>query len=170
MGILSREQIEEMGFASVGDGAKLSEKASYSGCSNIHIGKNTRIDDFAVLCAGAGGIYIGNHVHIGIYASLIGEGKIEIQDFGGVSAHTSVSSAIDAPVTIGRHSGTGAGAIVLPGTRFEEVAVAGSLSVVTEDCKAFGMYRGNPARYICDRKKILLDLEQQLVASTETNE
>lgn len=52
MGVLSQEQIAEMGFAHVDEGARLSDKASYYGCSRISIGDNTRIDDFCVLSAG----------------------------------------------------------------------------------------------------------------------
>ena len=60
MAILTREEIEKMEFASVGNNVFISTKASFYGTSKIHIGNNVRIDDFCVISAGEGGVYIGN--------------------------------------------------------------------------------------------------------------
>jgi galactoside O-acetyltransferase len=62
MAILTREEIEQMGFASVGNNVFISTKASFYGTSKIHIGNNVRIDDFCVISAGEGGVYIGNYI------------------------------------------------------------------------------------------------------------
>lgn len=56
MAILTREEIEQMGFASVGENVLISTKASFYGISKIHIGNNVRIDDFCVISAGAEGV------------------------------------------------------------------------------------------------------------------
>ena len=55
MGQLTREQIAQMGFASVGDEVFLFDKASFYNCQNIRLGSRVRIDDFCVLAAGEGG-------------------------------------------------------------------------------------------------------------------
>lgn len=188
MGILSREQIQEMGFASVGEGVRLSDKASYYGCSRISIGNNTRIDDFCVLSAGAGGITIGNYVHIAVYVSMLGGGKITIGDFAGISGRSSIYSSNDdysgsaiaspiipseftnvthADVVIGRHAVIGAGTIILPNVTIAEGVSIGALSLVKKDCKAFGIYVGVPARYIAERKKDLLELEKLFLTSLQ---
>ena len=81
MAFLTEEQIKAMGFRHVGENCLLSDKASYYNCNNIKIGNNVRIDDFCVLSAGMGGIEIGSHIHIAVYSSLIGAGKIVLKDF-----------------------------------------------------------------------------------------
>ena len=81
MALLSRQQLLEMGFAEVGDPVFISDKASFYGCSRIRLGHHVRIDDFAVLSAGEGGITIGNYIHIAVYSSLIGAGTIYVDDF-----------------------------------------------------------------------------------------
>jgi dTDP-4-amino-4,6-dideoxy-D-glucose acyltransferase len=95
MAFLTEEQIKAMGFRHVGENCLLSDKASYYNCKNISIGSNTRIDDFSVLSAGDGGIEIGEYVHLAIGTSLIGAGKIFVQDFAGLSSRVSVYSSND---------------------------------------------------------------------------
>ncbi len=184
MGILSHEQIEQMGFAQVGINPRLSDKASYYNCANIKIGDNVRIDDFSVLSAGIGGIEIGSYIHIASHSSLIGAGKITLDDFSGISSRVSVYSSSDdysgahmtnptipaefthvnhADVVIGRHVIIGSGSVILPGVTLEEGVAVGALSLVTKSCKAFGIYSGAPARRIKERKRDLLALEKALM-------
>jgi len=181
MGTLSRKQIDEMGFAFVGEDTFLSDKASYYGCSRISIGNNTRVDDFCVLSAGVGGISIGNNAHIGIHSSLIGAGKIIISDFTSVSSHVAIYSSNDDysgesmtgptiparfkkvehdEVIIGRHVIIGARTIILPGVHIEDGVAIGCLSLVKVNCKSFRIYAGIPIRYISERKKDFLELEK----------
>ena len=91
MAFLTEDQIKAMGFLRVGKNCLLSDKASYYNCKNIKIGNNVRIDDFCVLSAGIGGIEIGNYIHIAVYSSLIGAGKIVLNDFCNISLETSFS-------------------------------------------------------------------------------
>ena len=184
MGILTRLQIEAMGFACVGDNARLSDKASYYNCTNIVIGHNVRIDDFCVLSAGVGGIIIGSYIHIAVYSSLIGAGKITLHDFSNISSRVSIYSSNDdysgasmtnpmvpdeftnvshADVTIGRHVIIGAGSVVLPGVTLEEGVALGALSLISKSCSKFGIYSGVPARRIKERKQDVLQLEQVLI-------
>ncbi len=183
MGFLSQGQIHEMGFSRVGKNARLSDKASYYNCRNIVIGDNVRIDDFCVLSAGAGGIEIENYVHIAVHSLLIGAGKITLHDFSGISSRVSIYSSSDdysgasmtnpmvpeeftnvthANVSIGRHVIIGAGSVVLPGVTLEEGVAVGALSLVSKNCKAFGIYSGTPARRIQERKQNLIELEKKL--------
>ena len=90
MGILTRDQIQELGFAHVGENCRLSDKTSYYNCKHIHIGNNVRIDDFCVLSAGMGGIYIGDYIHIAVYSSLIGAAKITLDDVSNISSRVSI--------------------------------------------------------------------------------
>ncbi len=186
MAKLEMSVIKSMGFASIGKNVTISDKTSFYNCSNISIGHNVRIDDFCVLSAGDGGIIIGNNIHIAVYSSLIGAGKITLSDFSGLSSRVSIYSSNDnysgatmtnptipseytgvthADVYLGKHSGVGSGSIILPGVTLEEGAAVGALSLVTKDCKAFGIYLGVPARFIKKRKCDLLELEKDFLSS-----
>jgi len=188
MGLLSRNQIEAMGFAHVGDNVRLSDKASYYNCANIVIGDNVRIDDFCVLSAGAGGIHIGSHIHVAVYSALIGAGRITLSDFSNISSRVSIYSSNDdysgasmtnptipkeftdvqhADVVIGRHVIIGSGCVILPGVELEQGVAIGALSLVNRSCQAFGIYSGVPAKRIKERKRDLLIVEQAFLASLQ---
>lgn len=186
MAWLTDGQMAEMGFAEWGEHTMLSDKASYYNCANISLGNNVRIDDFCVLSAGAGGIVIGDYIHVAVYSSLIGAGRITLSDFCNISSRVSIYSSSDdysgaamtnptvpeaytnvhhAEVFLGKHVIVGSGSIILPGVRLEEGCAVGALSLIREDCKAFGVYAGSPARLVKERKRDLLGLEAQLRAS-----
>lgn len=181
MAFLSREQLNDIGFSSLGDNVLISDKASIYGAARIHIGSNVRIDDFCVLSAGEGGIHIGSFIHIAVYSSLIGSGRIEIYDYASISSRVSIYSSNDdysgeymcnpmvpaeytnvmnASVTIGRHAIIGSGAIVLPGVTIHDGVAIGALSLIVKDCDEFGVYSGNPARKMLIRKRDLLEKER----------
>lgn len=185
----SPSEVQSMGFASIGDNVQISDHASIYGATRIHIGNHVRIDDFCVISAGTGGIYIGNYVHIATFTSLIGAEKISLADYSGLSSRVSIYSSSDdysgsvmtnptvpalytgvisAPVCIGRHVIIGSGSVVLPGVTINDGAAIGALSLVYKDCDAFTVYAGNPARRIKERKRDLLRLEQELLSSPPT--
>lgn len=186
MAMLSRGAIERMGFASVGANVQISDRASFYGTARIALGDNVRVDDFCVLTAGVGGINIGQHVHIAVYSSLIGAGKITLSDFSGLSSRVSIYSSSDdysgatmtnptvpseftgvthADVFLGKHVIVGSGSVILPGVTLEEGVAVGALSLVTKRCAAFGIYAGNPARRIKERRRDFLELEKRLLAA-----
>jgi galactoside O-acetyltransferase len=185
MAMLSPAAIERIGFASVGRGAQISELASIHGAARIHIGDHSRIDDFCLVSAGPGGIFIGRRVHIGAYASLLGAAAITLEDFAGLSSRVSIYSSSDdysgaamtnptvparytnvtaAEVRLGRHVIVGAGSVILPGATLEEGVAVGALSLVKGVCAAFGIYSGAPARRIKERRRDLLEAEARLRA------
>jgi galactoside O-acetyltransferase len=186
MALLSRDALEALGFAALGEDVRISERASIYGAARIRLGSHVRIDDFCVLSAGAGGIEIGNYVHIAVYSLLIGAARISMADFSGLSARVSIYSSSDdysgafmtnpmvpaeftgvnhASVTLGRHVIVGSGSVVLPGVTFHEGSAVGALSLVYKDCEAFGIYAGNPARRIKERKRDVLDKEAAFLRS-----
>lgn len=186
MATLDRNAIERMGFASVGENVFISDRASFYNCANIALGNNVRIDDFCVLSAGGGGITIGNHVHVAVYAALIGAGKITLSDFCNISSRVSIYSSNDdysgasmtnpmvpaeytgvihADVFVGRHVIVGSGSVILPGVTLEEGVAIGALSLIQKNCRAFGIYAGSPAKLIKERKRDLLELETAFLSS-----
>lgn len=185
MAMLSQEVIERMGFASIGEKVQISDRASFYGAARISLGNNVRIDDFCVLSAGVGSISIGKHVHIAVFSSLIGAGKITLSSFCNISSRVSIYSSNDdysgitmtnptvpreftrvthADVFLGEHVIVGSGSVILPGVTLEDGVAVGALSLVTENCKAFGIYAGNPARRISERRRDLLELEKRFMA------
>lgn len=188
MSVLSSEQLAAVGFKSVGNNVALSTKASIYNAANIELGSNVRIDDFCVLSAGTGGIHIGNYVHIAVYSSLIGAGRIDVSDFANLSSRVAIYSSSDdysgewmtnpmvpvqytrvthADVFIGRHVIVGSGSVVLPGVRLEEGVAVGALSLVNRSCEPFTMHAGNPARKLKSRHRRVLELETQLVSALD---
>ena len=178
--MLSQSEILKMGFAKVGNNVQISERASFYGIDKISLGNNVRIDDFCVLSAGAGGIEIGNYIHIAVYSLLIGAGKITIEDYCNISSRVSIYSSSDDPsgemltnptvpshltnvikkdVTLKKHVLVFGNTTILPGVTLNEGAVIGSHSLVKNNCAGFKFYAGSPAKFIKDRSRKLLKLE-----------
>lgn len=186
MSYLAPEELRALGIERFGDNVRISRKASLYGCARMSFGHDVRIDDFAVLSAGAGGIEIGSYVHVGTFSLLIGRGRITMADFSGLSARVSIYSSSDdytgehltnpavpeeftgvkhADVSLGRHVIVGAHTVILPGAVLEEGVAVGAQSLVRGHCEAFNTYSGVPARRIAARSRRLLELEARLLAS-----
>lgn len=186
MAYLSAEQLTRLGFAEIGREVLISEKASIYGASRIRLGSHVRIDDFCILSAGEGGFDIGSFIHIAAYSSLIGAGRISLEDFANLSSRVSIYSSSDdysgsamtspmvpeeftrvdhRPVTIGRHVIIGSGSVILPGVTIDEGASVGALSLVTQDCPAFTINAGCPAEVRGQRRRNLLDLDKSFQAT-----
>lgn len=184
MAWLGEDALRQMGFAGIGVNVLVSDKASIHGSNRISVGSHTRIDDFAVISAGAGGIEFGQYVHVAAFCLIVGQGRITLGDFSGLSSRVSLYSSSDdysgermtnpavpaaftgpthAPINLGRHVIIGSGTVVLPGVSLGEGSAVGALSLVTKDCEPFGIYSGVPATYRKARQRGLLALEQQLM-------
>ena len=184
MAFLSRDQLENIGFASLGANVFISGKASVYNPGKIFVGSNVRIDDFCVLSAGEGGIEIGDYVHIAVFTSLIGAGKIILANFVNISSRVSIYSSNDdysgsamtnpmiadefknvrtASVRLAKHVIVGSGSVILPGVTLHEGAAVGALSLVNGDCEEFKIYSGVPAKLLKERKMDLKDFEAELL-------
>ena len=95
MSFYTEDELSAIGFKSVGKNVRLSRKASIYNAANISLGNNVRIDDFVVISAGVGGIELGNYIHIAVYTSLIGAGKIVLSDYVNVSSKVAIYSSND---------------------------------------------------------------------------
>jgi galactoside O-acetyltransferase len=189
MAWLTVDKIKEMGFAQVGKNVFLSDKSSYYNCQNIHIGDNVRIEDFCVLSAGDGGIEIGNYIHISVFVSLIGTGKITLFDFVTISSRVAIYSSSDdysgefmtnpmipleftnvqhGDVKIGRHVVIGCGSIILPNVILEDGVVIGALSLIRKKCEEFWIYSGVPAKKVSERKRDILEVEKTFLHKQKT--
>jgi len=88
----SVEELQEIGFSSVGTGSRISRKASLYGISG-KLGDHVRIDDFCIL---KGRIEIGSYVHVASFCSLSGVGgAVKMDDFSTFAPRVSVFTASD---------------------------------------------------------------------------
>ena len=173
----NKEEINDIGFKSVGENVSISRYARIYNAGNISIGSNVRVDDFCILSAGSGGIEIGNNVHIAAYSSLMGKGKIKLYDFVGLSSRVAIYSSsddymgeymtnptvpakyirtTDKPVIIKEHAIIGSGCVVLEGAIIGEGVAIGALSLIRDACDPFWIYNGSPATKVIRRSKSLL--------------
>ncbi|QEO57430.1 MULTISPECIES: acyltransferase [Francisella] len=187
-GFYNQEELELLGLGSYGTNVLISRKSSIYGASRIHIGDNVRVDDFCVLSAGKGGIYIHSFIHIGVYSSLIGEGKITLKDYCNISSKVSVYSSNDdysgrymtnplipsqytnvmvGDVIIGKHVIIGTNATILPAVVLNDGACVGAYSLIKDSCEEFAVYCGVPAKKIKSRSKDLLDKEKQFLVKVK---
>lgn len=185
MAFYSPQELASIGFRSLGRDVRVSKLTSIHNAGAIDIGDYSRIDDFCCLSAGAGGIWIGCRVHVAVYSSLIGAGRMELRDYANLSSRVSIYSSNDdysgnamsnptvpgdftavtsAPVVVGEHVIIGCGAVILPGVTIQRGAGIGALSLVRSDCVELGMYVGAPARLIGQRSARMFELQSQLEA------
>ncbi|MDD3082067.1 MAG: acyltransferase [Desulfobacterales bacterium] len=188
MSWLSVQQIHEIGFGRVGCNVMISDSARFYNPMNIRMGNHVRIDDFCVISAGEGGVDIGDHIHIAVFSSIQGAGRVSLSDFCNLSSRVSVYSSNDdysgdsmtnptvpdrfknvkhADVFLGKHVIVGSNSVILPGVVIGQGAAIGALSLVNSDCDSFCVYAGVPAKKIKTRSSRLLDLENELRGSDE---
>lgn len=173
---LSREEVEQIGFRSIGADVLIHRTAVIVGSERITLGSKVRIDPFTLISAGAS-VTIGSYVHISAYSSLIGAADISVGTYCNLSFGTRVFSSSDdfsgaamtgpqvpkkyrnvqeAPVRIGQHVILGAGTIVLPGVDIEDGVATGVSTLVNRSLEGWTMYVGTPARSIKPRRRDLL--------------
>ena len=113
-----------------------------------------------------------------------GEKGIKLEDFSGLAYHVQVFTQSDdysgatltnptvsakykaekkIEVSVRRHVIIGAGSIIFPGVDVAEGCSVGAMSLVHKSTEPWGIYLGNPARRIKDRKKDLLELEKKFL-------
>jgi len=176
---LERTDLLKIGFKKIGKNVLISDKASIYGASRISLGNNVRVDDFCILSAGEGGIEICNNVHIACYSSLIGNGKIKMGNFSGLSSRVSIYSSTDdysgnymtnptvsseftnvisGDVILGEHVIVGSGSVILPNVNLGDGVAVGALSLVNKGFSDFSVVVGTPARIVKQRSKKLLDI------------
>jgi acetyltransferase-like isoleucine patch superfamily enzyme len=181
MAYYSSEELINIGLKTFGNDVFISNKCSIYNGQNIEIGNNVRIDDYCVLSAGIEGIIIGSFIHIGVYTSIIGGGKVILEDFCNISSKVAIYSSnddysgnfmtnpmIDAKYTnvtmdtviIGQHVIIGSGSIILPGVVLNKGCAIGALSLVKNDIPSFTIYAGNPIKFIKNRLNNIINIEK----------
>lgn len=172
----TEEELQNLGFKSIGKGCMISRKASLYGVGKMSIGNNVRIDDFCIL---SGNITLGSNIHISAYVALYGSMGIELEDYTGVSPHSTIYSAMDdfsgdyligpihpegytnvtgGKVTVKRFSQIGANCVVFPNLTIAEGVVVGAMSMVRNDLDSWTIYVGVPVKKLKERTRNMLKL------------
>lgn len=183
----SREELEQIGFANLGENVLISRKTSIYGAEKMEIGNNVRIDDFCFLM---GKIKLGNYIHIAPYSNLVaGDAGIRMCDYSGVSSRVSIyavsddysggamtnptipekyTNVIKKPVVLEKHTIIGASSVVLPGVIVREGSSCGSMCLINKSTDSWSINVGIPAKKIGERKKDLLEMEYQFEEELKT--
>lgn len=161
-----------MNFKSVGRNVVISSKASIYRPEMIEIGDNVRIDDFCILSAGDGGIKIGNNVHIAPYCSIIGKGRVVLEDRSQFAQRVYLMSSCDdfsgahlvgpcvpeetrnvthGNITVKEDCVIGCNSVVFPNVTIGPNSAVGAMSVVKKDVPPNVIVAGVPAKYVKDR-------------------
>lgn len=170
----SEEELLSIGFESIGKGCLISRKASLYGVEKMVIGNNVRIDDFCIL---SGNITLGNNIHISAYVALYGTEGIEFEDYTGISARSTIYSAMDdfsgeylvgpihpeeythvtgGKVTVKAFAQIGANVLVFPNITIGEGCVVGACSMVRKNLDPWGIYYGLPVIRTKDRSREMI--------------
>lgn len=176
----NKEELDELGFKSLGSNVLISKKASIYNPEEITIGSNVRIDDFCIL---SGKIKIGNYVHISAYTTLYGRYGIDIGNFCGCSPRCTLFSATDdfsgefmvGPLVPEKYTNVtngkvilkdfvqiGCNSIVMPNIIVNEGSAVGALSFVNKNLDSWGIYAGIPAKKKKERSKNILNIVKSI--------
>jgi acetyltransferase-like isoleucine patch superfamily enzyme len=138
------------------------------GTGRIEIGDYCSIQPYACLLAYGGTIIIGDYCSINPFTILYGHGGLTIGNYVRIAANTTIipgNHNYDDPktpimdqgmtalgITIEDDVWIGSGVRILDGVTVRKGCVIGSGSVVSKSTEPFGIYIGNPAKRIRDRK------------------
>jgi len=178
----TQNELEEIGFASLGKNVLISKKSSIYSPNKISIGDNVRIDDFCIL---SGRITLSSYIHIAAYSALYGGNYgIEIHDYSNISSKNSIYAFSDdysgasmtnpmipdkykkiygESVVIKKHVIVGSGCVILPGVVLGEGSSFGAMTLINKSSEPWTINAGIPFKKIKDRSKEILKLEEQFV-------
>lgn len=185
-GYYEADELRRLGFAGVGEGARVAKNCTIIGRENIALGEAARIDGFTAIIVGREAmVRIGSFTHIGGGCHIAAAANFTMADFSGISQGAKVYTATDdylgggltnpqvdarfrkvtyGAVALGRHVIVGAGSVILPAVEIGEGSSVGALSLVAKSLAPWGVYAGVPARRIRERSRDLLKLEQEFLA------
>lgn len=178
---LSRDVLESLGFARLGEDVLIHSTVVIVDCAKISLGSRVRIDPFVVI-SNRGGVVFGDNIHIGSHSVLAGGDAIRFEDFVNISHYVGIytsqedasgrtlsnptvkwsrAGALTRPIHFGRHAVVGSGSVILAGARFDEGSLVGGLSMVGRPLAPWTTYFGIPARKIGERRRDALRYEQE---------
>ncbi|HEY4544780.1 MAG TPA: acyltransferase [Tissierellaceae bacterium] len=187
MAFYTLDELNNIGFKSLGNNVLISDKTSIYKPELITIGNNCRIDDFCII---ASNITFGNNIHIAAYSQITaGTSEIILDDFCGIAYGCRLFAESDdysgkfmtnpmvpdnyrgvtsKRIWLQKHSIVGTNSVVMPGVVLSEGTAVGAYSLITKSTEPWSIYAGRPARKIKNRKRDLLVLEQEYLSSLDS--
>jgi acetyltransferase-like isoleucine patch superfamily enzyme len=181
-GFYNSEDLQLMGFKSVGKHVLVSKISSIFGCENVSLGDHCRIDDFSVINATNGFLELGKNVHIAAHAVVVASSGVVIGDFSGMSHGAKVYSVSESvfgnglsnptlprelrqyeagKVIVGCYVVLGANSIVLPGLRVSDGVFLAAQSTLNKHANAWGLYHGIPAKRVAELDVKSIDCDKR---------
>jgi acetyltransferase-like isoleucine patch superfamily enzyme len=183
MSYLSQEQLNQIGFKSLGINVKISDSTKIYNPEHMIIGDNSRIDDFCVL---SGKLTIGRNFFMGVHGNLAGGiHGIEIADFVTLAYYVNLFTQSDdyygysltnstiprkykhekfGSLSIGQHVIIGSNSVVMPNAHIAPGCAIGAMSLVTKSTDPWGIYYGIPARRVKARQQDVLEVAKRYLA------
>lgn len=180
MAYLTDESLRKLGFKRLGKNVKISDKVSIYNPELMEFDDHSRVDDFCLL---SGKVKLGRNVHIAAFCNIAGgEMGVDFQDFCGLAYGSHVLTQSDdytgkalvsptipakykcelkSAVLFKKHALVGTCCVIMPGVTLEEGTVIGAMSLVTKSTEPWSIYVGIPAKKVKERKRDMLQLEQQ---------
>jgi galactoside O-acetyltransferase len=186
MSFLDYEELQKLGLKAFGTNVLISRNALINNPANITIGNNVRIDTFCILSAGNEPFILEDYIHISAGTMIYGQYGFHMKSFTNVSVGCKIFTQSDSflgdcmigptvpikyrgvyglPLLLEKHSIIGAGSIILPGSIIQEGVAIGANSLVKGECKAWSIYAGSPVKFIKERSKKVLELEDAFIKS-----
>jgi galactoside O-acetyltransferase len=180
---LTEDDLKDFGFKSLGKNVRISSDARIYGQQNISIGNDVRIDDFVILSATTGYIILHDHVYIARNVHLSATKGIEMNEYVGIGANTTVFSASDdfsgphmtshgvpaelttqvgGPVVFGRFVSVGSNCTIIGPCDLGEGCSVGAMSLVKKVVQPWWVYVGIPAKPLKERSRELLELVKKI--------
>lgn len=182
LGYYKTKELKNFGFLYIGNNVQIAKSCNIIGMENISIGNNVRIDSFTTIVSfKKEKIIIGSNIHIGGYCYLSGNYGIEIHDYCNLSQSVKIYTNSDdfsgnsmtssvipdkfknikyGKVILKKHVIIGSTCVVMPNITLEEGVAVGALSFVNKSLKKWGIYAGNPVKFLKKRNKKILELEK----------
>jgi acetyltransferase-like isoleucine patch superfamily enzyme len=152
----------------IGAGTWIGECKLVASGRGIDIGENSEIHDGAILDAHDGHIALGEHVGIGPYTVIYGDGGVTLGRDCAIAAHCMIVANSHgygdtripiryqplrtAGIAVGADVWVGANCVITDGTRLEDGIVVGAGSVVRGAFGGYTVIAGAPAREIKKRE------------------
>lgn len=162
-------------FGRVGRDVQVFEGALILKPDMIELDDGVRIDDYSRIEGGMG-LRIGKYVHIASFASILGGGRADIDDFSGIAQGARLITGTGHPfeerfpaplphadpyhrkrgrIVMGKYSFVAANAVVMTDITIGDGAVVGAGAVVTKDVEPWTVVAGVPARVIGSRARFV---------------
>lgn len=179
------EELKKIGIKAYGKNVYIGKNVIIYNPEKLIIGHDVRIDDYTIL---SGNINIGNYVHISHFCGLYGgDSGIKMYDYTAVSSKGTIYAVSDdytgesmtnpmipikyrpklisKEVILEKHSIIGASSVILPGVIVREGSAIGAMSLCTKSTEAWSLNIGIPAKKINNRKRDILELEEEFKKS-----